>query len=113
MDESVPVQIWRKWHTDLLRSNPDVAVDYVQAAIESLASPMDLSRGLVALRFVADANGGLTTLAELSGVRREVLHRALCPHGNPTLRTLIAVLKAMGLRLSVTPAGAAGAGAPS
>jgi probable addiction module antidote protein len=39
--------------------------------------------------------------AELS---RESLYRALSPKGTPTLKTLLAVLKAVGMRLSVEPA---------
>jgi DNA-binding phage protein len=31
------------------------------------------------------------------------LYRALSPKGNPTLKTLVAVLKTLGLRLSVEP----------
>jgi len=34
--------------------------------------------------------------------QRESLYRALSPKGNPTLKTLVAVLKTLGLRLSVT-----------
>jgi DNA-binding phage protein len=33
----------------------------------------------------------------------EALDRALSPQGNPTLKTLLAVLKTVGLRLSVEP----------
>ena len=37
-----------------------------------------------------------------AGLSRESLYRALSPKGNPTLKTLVAVLKAVGLRLTVT-----------
>jgi probable addiction module antidote protein len=36
-------------------------------------------------------------------VNRESLYRALSPNGNPTLKTLLAVLKTVGMRLSVEP----------
>jgi DNA-binding phage protein len=42
-------------------------------------------------------------VAAQAGISRESLYRALSPKGNPTLKTLIAVLKTVGLRLSVTP----------
>ena len=48
----------------------------------------------------------LQTVEELSreaGIKRESLYRALSPSGNPTLKTLTAVLKAVGLRLAVAP----------
>ena len=38
-----------------------------------------------------------------AGISRESLYRALSPKGNPTLKTLVAVLKTLGLRLTVTP----------
>jgi DNA-binding phage protein len=43
-------------------------------------------------------------VAAQAGISRESLYRALSPKGNPTLKTLIAVLKTVGLRLSVAPA---------
>jgi probable addiction module antidote protein len=56
----------------------------------------------LALRAVAEAYGGLGAVAAQAGISRESLYRALSPKGNPTLKTLVAVLKTLGLRLSVT-----------
>ena len=56
---------------------------------------------LVALRRVAEARGGLAKVAKAAGVERESLYRALSAHGNPRLSTLVAVTKAMGLKLTV------------
>ncbi len=50
---------------------------------------------------LAEAHGGLAAVAEEAGLSREALYRALSPKGNPTLKTLLAVLKTVGLRLSV------------
>jgi probable addiction module antidote protein len=41
--------------------------------------------------------------ASFISISRESLYRALSPKGNPTLKTLLAVLKTVGLRLSVQP----------
>ncbi|NMG76687.1 DNA-binding protein [Aromatoleum diolicum] len=70
---------------------------------ESLDYPNDRAGGLLALRTVAEAYGGLGTVAAEAGISRESLYRALSPKGNPTLKTLLAVLKTVGLRLSVEP----------
>ena len=59
--------------------------------------------GLLALRTVAEAYGGLGAVAAEAGISRESLYRALSPKGNPTLKTLLAVLKTVGMRLSVEP----------
>jgi probable addiction module antidote protein len=84
-----------------LRADRDLAVEYLKAAMESLDNPEDRAAGLLALRTVAEAYGGLAAVAAEAGISRESLYRTLSPKGNPTLKTLLAVLKTVGLRLSV------------
>ncbi len=86
-----------------LAADRDLAVEYLKAAMEALDNPRDRAGGLLALRTVAEAYGGLGLVAAEAGVSREALYRALSPNGNPTLKTLVAVLKTLGLRLSVEP----------
>jgi probable addiction module antidote protein len=69
--------------------------------MESLDNPEERGGALLSIRAVAEAYGGLSAVAVEAGVSRESLYRALSPKGNPTLKTLVAVLKTMGLRLSV------------
>ena len=78
-------------------------MEYLKAALQSLEDPDDRAAGLLALRTVAEAYGGLGAVAAEAGISRELLYRALSPKGNPTLKTLLAVLKTVGLRLSVEP----------
>ena len=86
-----------------LRADRALAVAYLKAAMESLDDPEDRAAGLLALRTVAEAYGGLGAVASEAGISRESLYRALSPKGNPTLKTLVAVLKTVGMRLSVEP----------
>ena len=86
-----------------LRADPELAVEYLRLAMQSLDDPGDRAAGLLALRTVADAFGGLGVVAAEAGISRESLYRALSARGNPTLKTIIAVLKAVGMRLSVEP----------
>lgn len=86
-----------------LRVDRDLAVEYLKAAMESLDDPDNRAAGLLALRTVAEAYGGLGAVAAEAGISRESLYRALSPKGNPTLKTLLAVLKTVGMRLSVEP----------
>jgi probable addiction module antidote protein len=58
---------------------------------------------LLALRYLAQAQG-IAKVAKAAGIERESLYRALSIHGNPRLSTLIAVTKAIGLRLTVEAA---------
>lgn len=85
-----------------LRANREFAVEYLRVALESLDNPDERGGSLLMLRAVAEAYGGLGAVAAQAGISRESLYRALSPKGNPTLKTLVAVLKALGLRLSVT-----------
>ncbi len=86
-----------------LRSDRDLAVAYLKAAMMSLDDPEDRGAGLLALRTVAEAYGGLGQVAAEAGISRESLYRALSANGNPTLKTLLAVLRTVGMRLSVEP----------
>lgn len=86
-----------------LRADRDLAVEYLKAAMESLDDPNNRAAGLLALRTVAEAYGGLGAVAAEAGISRETLYRTLSPKGNPTLKTLLAILKTVGLRLSVEP----------
>ena len=84
-----------------LRADRQLAVEYLKAAMESLDDPNDRAAGLLALRTVAEAYGGLGLVAAEAGISRESLYRALSAKGNPTLKTIVAVLKAVGMKLSV------------
>jgi probable addiction module antidote protein len=84
-----------------LRDDREFAVAYLQVAMEALDNPDERGGGLLALRAVAEAYGGLGAVAAQAGISRESLYRSLSPKGNPTLKTLVAVLKTLGLRLSI------------
>jgi probable addiction module antidote protein len=88
---------------DELRADHELAVEYLKAAMESLDNPDDRAAGLLALRTVAEAYGGLGAVAADAGISRESLYRTLSANGNPTLKTLLAVLNAVGMKLSVEP----------
>jgi probable addiction module antidote protein len=81
-----------------LRERPEFAAEYLRAALEDEVEPRVL---LLALRRVAEARGGIAKIAKAAGVERESLYRALSRRGNPRLSTLVAVTKAVGLKLTV------------
>ena len=94
---------YHEWEVEKLRKDPEFAVEYLKLALESLDDPEDRSVSLIMLRALAEAYGGLGAVAAKAGISRESLYRSLSPKGNPTLKTLVAVLNTMGLRLSVVP----------
>jgi probable addiction module antidote protein len=84
-----------------LREDPEFAVEYLKVALEDTEYPGVL---LIALRRIAEARGGIAKVAKAAGIERESLYRALSAKGNPRLSTLVAVTKAVGLRLTVESA---------
>lgn len=94
---------YHDWEVEKLRSDPELAVECLKLALESLNEPDERGGSLLTLRSLAEAYGGLGAVAAKAGISRESLYRSLSPKGNPTLKTLVAVLNTMGLRLSVVP----------
>ncbi len=84
-----------------IRDDPQFAVEYLKAALEDNDEPKVL---LMALRRITEARGGFAKIARAAGIERESLHRALSAKGNPRLSTLVAVTKAIGLKLTVEAA---------
>jgi len=84
-----------------LRDDPEFAAEYLRAALEEDDEPAVL---LLALRHIAKARGGIAKVAKAAGIERESLYRALSRRGNPRLSTLVAVTKAVGLKLTVEAA---------
>ena len=80
-----------------LRDDPEFASEYLKAALEDEDDPGVL---LIALRHIAQARG-VAKVARAAGIERESLYRALSAHGNPRLSTLVAVTRAIGLKLTV------------
>ncbi len=82
--------------TDYLKTEKEI-VAYLNAALED-GEPALL---LEALRNVAQAKGGMGALARAAGVSRESLYRTLSRRGNPKIETIMALLSALGLKLTV------------
>ena len=84
---------------DYLDSPADQA-DLLSDAVET-ADPRYIAYALGA---VARARGGIAKLAQDTGLSRQALHKALSEDGNPTLETVLRVLKALGLHLRIEEA---------
>ncbi|MBK5205414.1 MAG: hypothetical protein JJD98_08400 [Polaromonas sp.] len=64
-----------------LRADRQFAVAYLKAALEELDDPDNRAAGLLALRDVAEAYGGLGMVAAQAGISREAFYRSLSPKG--------------------------------
>jgi probable addiction module antidote protein len=93
------------------RSHEDATVEsfrhdrqFAAAYLDQVLADGDQEELMLALRRLSEAFGGVTGLAQQAGLNSTTLYRTLSSNGNPELRTLRALLAAMGLRLSVSPA---------
>jgi probable addiction module antidote protein len=82
-----------------LRADPVFAAQYLDSVLED----GDQQELMLAMRRLADAFGGVAGLAETADLNVTSLYRTLSPKGNPELRSMNALLKAMGMRLSIRP----------
>jgi probable addiction module antidote protein len=78
-----------------LRTEDDILY-YLEAAMEG-NDPKHIAS---ALGDVARSHG-MSEIARKAGLGRQALYNALSENGNPTLETLVSVLKALGLQLSI------------
>ena len=91
----------RSYDKDLIESlkNPQEALAYLNVHLEDDSEDAE-EMFLLALRDVAKAHG-FGEVAERADLGRESLYKALSGDGNPKLSTLRALLKALGLKLSI------------
>ncbi len=77
-------------------TSPAAVAEFMSDALETA----DSAYVAKALGVVARAKG-MTELAKQTGLSREQLCRSFSEHGNPTLKTLLTVMKALGVDLAV------------
>jgi probable addiction module antidote protein len=97
-----------KWDATEVLTSPGRIAAYLEVALQD-DDPEVLK---VALGNIARAKG-MAEVAKKAGIRRTSLYRALSPEGNPEFATVAGVLKALGLRLSVTQEGSTRRRAPA
>ncbi|HEV2620189.1 MAG TPA: addiction module antidote protein [Acidobacteriaceae bacterium] len=56
------------------------------------------------MRWVVARAKGMAAIAEQTGMSREQLYRSFSSNGNPTLKTTLAVMRALGIELTAKSA---------
>jgi len=79
------------------RKDPRLATEYLNEVLQE----GDQEELLLALRRVSESFGGIPALAARAKLNATSLYRTLSHRGNPELRSLTALLRAMGMRLAV------------
>lgn len=83
----------------MFREDPELAAEYLNQVLDG----GEREEILLAMRYLTSAFGGVTGIARATKLNARTLYRTLSEHGNPELDTFTSLLKAMGLRLAVTP----------
>jgi probable addiction module antidote protein len=81
------------------RKDPNFAAEYLTAVLED----GDQEELMLALRRMSKAFGGMSKLAQKAKLNVNTLYRTLSAKGNPELKSLRALLGAMGMQLTVRP----------
>jgi probable addiction module antidote protein len=91
----------RRWDSAAhLKTEDDIAAYWEACLAEGRDDPAFIT---VALGNIARARG-MSKLARKTGLTREGLYKALSADGNPEFRTVMRVIRALGLELHGTPA---------
>lgn len=89
------------WNVQDELKTPEDCAAFIRAALDGAGN--DPAFLAVALGEVA-RSVGMSQVARDAGLSREGLYRALSSEGNPSYATMVKVLGALGLRLTVEPA---------
>lgn len=90
---------YQEWLIESLKDH-DEAAAYLNAALEdSLKGDQESKEAfLLALRNIAEAQGGMSLLAKKAHLGRSSLYKTLSPTGNPAFQTIATLIQALGLR---------------
>ena len=97
--KTVPYRSHEAATAESFRKDPKFAAEYLNSALED----GDQEELLLALRYMSQEFGGMPKLAQEAELNATSLYRTLLAKGNPELKSLTALLKAMGMRLAVQP----------
>ncbi len=91
---------FKDYHLEKL-SNAGESKRHLKVALEEYEKDGDTTAFLLALKDLAQAQGGFSYLAEKTNLNRQNLYKALSEKGNPRLNTVEAILRCFGFRLSI------------
>jgi len=76
--------------------DPEMAAEYLSASVRERS----LEGFLIALKGVAEAHGGIGTIAKVTNLNRQSMYKMFSERGNPTVSSLFTVLDALGIDIS-------------
>ncbi|WP_019498315.1 addiction module antidote protein [Pseudanabaena sp. PCC 6802] len=83
---------------EYLRKHPDEIDNYITVLFDEYAESGDAAALLSSLRIVSRVKG-VSQIADMTGLSRKGVQKALSENGNPQFSSISAILQAMGYRL--------------
>jgi len=80
---------------------PEEAKAHLELAIAEYEKDGDSAAFMLMLRFIAEAQGGIATLAQKSHLNRQNLYKILTGKTTPRFDTTIAIMKGLGYRVNI------------
>lgn len=77
-----------------IKNDPEFAAELFKQSVVSIFSG-ELSYGLTSLRDIVNAGMGFQALSRVVGMTSQNLHRVLNENGNPTIKTLRKIVRAI------------------
>lgn len=93
---------WREYLMERL-ADPENAMNYLDVSLEEYQADGDTDFFLIGLQNVVEAQGGVSTFAERTGLEQETLIELLSNGAAPRIDTFNTIVKAFGCRLSIKP----------
>jgi len=93
---------YKKTVTERIKRDPRFAKALYAEAVNAILDG-ETGEGLSMLRDLVHAEITFSELAKQTGFNEKSLHRMLSRHGNPTARTLAAIIRAISQDLKVAP----------
>ena len=91
---------FKDYHIDQLRDPQDAKI-YLSVALEDYEKNEDIDAFLLAVRDVAEAQGGISKLAERLSLTDDGLNKVLSENGNLQLNTIRKILHELGFKFSI------------
>ena len=92
---------WDEIELEYYNKHPKEIKSYLAVALEEYQKDGDEKAFLSALSMATKVQGGFSKISKATGLNRENLYRALSKNSDPRLSTIMQVLSALGLSLTI------------
>ncbi len=86
-----------------LNNNRIFLNEFVNATFEEYNNDNNVENLVVALKYVAEAKGGITLLAEKTGLSRQTIYNTFSLNGSPKLSSFMKILNVLGFEFKIVP----------